>query len=81
MIDVRLISISTNDGVGEKPRNTSSHLHTDFKSMLILINIVLMTKRLYNISLLLIYHAAQSLMGRISGQSILIHQHSFTDDP
>ncbi len=38
-------------------------------------------KRLYNSSLLLIYHAAQSIMGRISRQSVLIHQRSFTDDP
>ncbi len=34
-----------------------------------------------NISLLLIDHAAQCITGRISGQSVLIHQHSFTDDP
>ncbi len=38
-------------------------------------------KRLCNISPLLIDHAAQSIMGSISHQSVLIHQHSFTDDP
>ncbi len=52
-------------------------LHT-FIQIHVHINVM---KRLYNISLSLIYHAAQSIMGRISGQSILIHQHSFTDDP